>query len=184
MAKIQYEDKVALRTDNLPVKHRVTDADLNEIKESVNFLYDNGVSSSIEVILTGDDIRDLKNAPLQILPDLPAGSYYINIKSIIKIDNGSTPFFFDDYAPVGICYLPYDDATQLSLYEIISSTIGTTVDRGFTSYIQMNLVTFQGWIPGMNQTIYANWDDQYLAVNLDGNGTVTIIIEYKIISLP
>lgn len=40
MARIEYEDKVATRSNNLPEKNQITDNNLNEIKESVNSLYD------------------------------------------------------------------------------------------------------------------------------------------------
>lgn len=42
MGKITYEDKASVRGSNLPRINSVTADDLNEIKESVNYLYDNG----------------------------------------------------------------------------------------------------------------------------------------------
>jgi hypothetical protein len=49
MARITYEDKVKVRNSNLPAKNTVRDVDLNEIKESVNSLYDtvDGVESDL-----------------------------------------------------------------------------------------------------------------------------------------
>ncbi len=43
MARIEYEDKVKVRNSNLPAKNTVRDVDLNEIKESVNALYDDAL---------------------------------------------------------------------------------------------------------------------------------------------
>jgi hypothetical protein len=50
MAKINFEDKEATRSSTLPRKNKVTADDLNEIKSSVNFIYDNGVESKKEYI--------------------------------------------------------------------------------------------------------------------------------------
>ena len=41
MAKINYQTKVALNPQpSIPNENKVTDADMNEIKTSVNYLYD------------------------------------------------------------------------------------------------------------------------------------------------
>lgn len=52
MAKINFSDKVSVRTSSLPDINTVRAADLNEIKASVNFLYDNPVVST-------DDLSDV-----------------------------------------------------------------------------------------------------------------------------
>lgn len=85
MAKIQYEDKVALRTDNLPRKNRVTAEDLIEIKESVNWLYDNpgGTLNIGNSNLTTSD-------PLRTLSVFPGGAFIIEdgeLSQAIGTDN-------------------------------------------------------------------------------------------------
>lgn len=62
MAKITFDDKVSLTTNVLPRKNKVIDADINEIKTSVNELYDNPVIPKLNDVLyqknttSGNDI--------------------------------------------------------------------------------------------------------------------------------
>ena len=52
MAQIEYEDKIATRDSNLPRKNSVTAEDLNEIKNSVNWLYENPPGPSNDFLWT------------------------------------------------------------------------------------------------------------------------------------
>lgn len=52
--RLTYENKVATRESTLPRKNSITAEDLNEIKESVNTLYDSTVDSGLTVELIND----------------------------------------------------------------------------------------------------------------------------------
>lgn len=56
MAKINYQNKVALNPlPSIPNENKVTDADMNEIKTSVNDLYDNPIDVGTSGIINGTD---------------------------------------------------------------------------------------------------------------------------------
>lgn len=60
MAKITYQDKEDARPGSLPVKHKVTAADMNMIKASVNALYENEVKRCVMEI-NAANFTQLKN---------------------------------------------------------------------------------------------------------------------------
>lgn len=75
MAKIEFEDKTSLRNSDIPEVNKLTAANINEIKASVNNLYDNPVFgyTVTEVDL---DISELGEGGVQIKEAAGAGKYY------------------------------------------------------------------------------------------------------------
>lgn len=108
MAKILYEDKEAIRGGNLPNKNKVTAEDLNEIKESVNYLYDNGA--------LGDSFWTID------LMDVTTGDVFapfaMQIDSIANV-------FADPTLTITVNDLAYTFGDAISLGAKITFTIGT-----------------------------------------------------------
>lgn len=83
MAKITYADKVSVNTNQLPEINKVTDANLNEVKQSVNDLYDEvgaGAVSDNLIVFSINTVGDLADMIAGITDAASDNIYKIEIR--------------------------------------------------------------------------------------------------------
>ena len=97
MAKIQFEDKVATKTSSKPRINSVTHEDINEIKVSVNSLYDDIIFTSNEVKTNKKwvDGKDIYKNTLILEGSNITSGIANNIKSIDVSTLGIDTLFYD-----------------------------------------------------------------------------------------
>lgn len=120
MGKITYEDKVTFKVSNLQPKNKVTASDMNEIKESVNALYDLNPTEY-------EFIHDFVSKPLSggtlsrnIATTLPLGTIIKEVNFKILTSITATPTSSE---PVKLQIGIEDDDESLSMLPILTSGI-------------------------------------------------------------
>jgi hypothetical protein len=104
MAKIEFENKVSTRTLNVALNKKITAENINEIKTSVNWLYDNVVTLDSEIFhVTTAQLSDWgSDGTRDILliddTDLPSGHFRIIDHAFIKAKGSPTQDFIDNYS--------------------------------------------------------------------------------------
>lgn len=91
MARVEFEDKVAIRQSSLPEVNKITAQNINELKASINAIYDSGVPSQIVVDITSEQIQNAGTSLPVVLPALDFGKYYSG-KVTMKFTAGETPY--------------------------------------------------------------------------------------------
>jgi len=94
MSKIGFEDKVATRSSNLPAKNTVSADDLNEIKGSVNSLYE----KSVFVVDLSTEYSIIINAPFAFT--IESEGFPVGTPTVTYEVNGN-PYTFGDLIPAG-----------------------------------------------------------------------------------
>ena len=111
MAKIEYEDKVSVRESSLPAKNVVRAEDLNEVKSSVNSLYDEVAALPDPPSVIGDlDDVDTTTAPPSVNDKLKwDGSNWVPVTEI-TVTNLNDLADVNAPSPTTNYYLKWDGA--------------------------------------------------------------------------
>jgi hypothetical protein len=150
MAKIEFENKTSLRNSDLPEINKLTAGNINEIKASVNYLYDNPEAGYTKTVVTitpteisYSDGRPTINSgflslgdPQQLLPN--SGSFkYKDIEKIICEYEGNGIAYSTDH--LEIFYTSTGNRYALigaGLFSTVSGVAIYGIDNGVNSNIQ------------------------------------------------
>jgi hypothetical protein len=167
MAKINYADKQDFRTTATSANKKVTAADMNEIKESVNYLYDNTASewTYTEVDISSAEILTSGSNPVELLPAPGVNKYYDGYM-ILEYNYITTPYRYTMLSQP--CVLI--GQKEIDLNNITSQGNDSVISFNFN---ERDLV-------GLNNNIlFATTNG---ADPINGDGTIKAKIWYKIIT--
>jgi hypothetical protein len=135
--KIAYENKEGLKVVNLPNKNQVRDVDLNEIKESVNTLYDNTGWIEFRDTLNTESNRQTitaqQNNVITINKGVVLDDFAPDGGDLLYVDNKIQPIALGDAYMVRLDFTAAvnNEFAFIDFDLFIGGTIGTAIKRTF-----------------------------------------------------
>jgi hypothetical protein len=109
MAKIEFENKTSLRNSDLPEINKLTAGNINEIKASVNAIYDNPDTGWVTNIVQLDQAQiETMGSGIDIIPAPSEGMKYVFDTIAVRsldgggYDTGTSTFIWFRYAGIDI----------------------------------------------------------------------------------
>lgn len=169
MSKITFDDKENIREVDLPNKNYIGASDINEIKSSVNALYDNVVLKSYEVELRKSDLNNINSTgsvtvalsnlgcdtgeTINILPQLctaeidPDGTVFSAADNLLIGLNNSTAVsallstsFLNSIEPNKVSGLQQIDESLIIESDLEFSSDSDITGGGSGSFVKVNIV--------------------------------------------